>query len=522
MPDPTPTSAAALISYRRADSQNLTERVGERLTEEFGKEAIFIDTEDIPFGTPFDQHIRASLEQSSVVLAMIGHSWLDPSEGSDTPRLFEEHDFVRRELEWARENSIAVLPVLLDGAKMPAKEQLPESIRFLTDLNAVDVRPGGDFLFTSFRLVRHLQSHHGFPKPNETFPWEAVLYPVGILMTLIGLWNSVLLVDWVTNQSTLLSAGGTSDWVWRLILLEFLGPLFLGAGPVLIVVANRICCMKQVARRRPTFLAGLETGRVLEPQAMWGFTLGFSSIGWGFLGLLPALYFSVCGILSIRRRPSLYRGYQYAIVGLVVACLGASISYVVQRSAWNLYLGHRALDRASFFYESGSLARAESEVLAACDRLPLFTEPYLVAARIFLAQLAWKDAQDAATIVIEDLESNRSAFNFNLRPTSQSRERLERETESLLEAYEIRAAASRELGGSISAAGDLAKAKQMKAELLEIHRGRGGRLGQQRPNPPLFSPIEIDDPSEGFAPGESGPEVIDEEAPPAPVVDASA
>ena len=63
------------------------------------------------------------------MLALIGRNWIDVKHDSGERRLDDAGDFVRLEIETALRRNIAVTPVLVQGASMPAAHRLPESIR---------------------------------------------------------------------------------------------------------------------------------------------------------------------------------------------------------------------------------------------------------------------------------------------------------------------------------------------------------------------------------------------------------
>jgi hypothetical protein len=47
-----------VISYRRQDSEAIAGRIRDRLAGHYGAESIFMDIDNIPFGTDFREHIR--------------------------------------------------------------------------------------------------------------------------------------------------------------------------------------------------------------------------------------------------------------------------------------------------------------------------------------------------------------------------------------------------------------------------------------------------------------------------------
>jgi hypothetical protein len=65
----------------------------------------------------------------------------------------EREDWVEVEIATALQTKICIIPVLLDGAVMPTREQLPTSIRKIVYHSAAQVRSGLDFDVDMARLV---------------------------------------------------------------------------------------------------------------------------------------------------------------------------------------------------------------------------------------------------------------------------------------------------------------------------------------------------------------------------------
>jgi TIR domain len=145
------------ISYRRADSQAITGRIFDRLTAYYGKEAIFIDIDNIPVGTDFRQHLAKTLRRATVLLAIVGPRWLGAGKGGPD-RIHEESDPVRVELETALRNGLAIIPVLIGNRKMPTATQVPASLKEFVFINAVTVDPGVDFDHHIQRLISHIDT----------------------------------------------------------------------------------------------------------------------------------------------------------------------------------------------------------------------------------------------------------------------------------------------------------------------------------------------------------------------------
>ncbi len=125
------------VSYRREDSRAITGRISDRLTQHFGTHAVFRDVDSIPIGVDFRDRIRETIEKSDVLICIIGPGWLNARDEDDSRRLDKEEDFVRLEIEAALAQEIAVVPVLVDAAEMPAADELPESLAPLAYRNAL-------------------------------------------------------------------------------------------------------------------------------------------------------------------------------------------------------------------------------------------------------------------------------------------------------------------------------------------------------------------------------------------------
>jgi hypothetical protein len=84
------------------------------------------------------ERVRRSIDSCLVVLAVIGRDWLVSDDGAK--RLDEPDDPVLLELTTALASEARVVPVLVQGASMPKAEDLPEALRPLTRLNALNAR----------------------------------------------------------------------------------------------------------------------------------------------------------------------------------------------------------------------------------------------------------------------------------------------------------------------------------------------------------------------------------------------
>ncbi len=119
------SEGAIFICYRRSDSGDVTGRIYDRLVQHFGRDRVFKDVDSIPLGVDFRAHLGDFVGRCRVLLAIIGKHWLGGDEGIDGLGLENARDFVRVEIEAAVDRRIPVIPVFVQGAKIPREEELP-------------------------------------------------------------------------------------------------------------------------------------------------------------------------------------------------------------------------------------------------------------------------------------------------------------------------------------------------------------------------------------------------------------
>lgn len=127
------------ISYRRIDSNWAAVALRHQITKTFPGLNVFMDLTGIEPGEDFPTAINRNVDQCSVMLAIIGPSWLGVSDNHGRRRLDNPNDFVRLEITRSLERDIRLIPILVDGAPMPAAEALPEPLKALSAKNAVSV-----------------------------------------------------------------------------------------------------------------------------------------------------------------------------------------------------------------------------------------------------------------------------------------------------------------------------------------------------------------------------------------------
>ncbi|QPD06388.1 MAG: hypothetical protein Nkreftii_004162 [Candidatus Nitrospira kreftii] len=218
-----------LISYRREDSADVTGRIYDRLIQVF-PQSVFRDVDSIPLGVDFRTYLDEQVAKCDVFLAVIGRDWLRGKGRKGKSRLEDSGDFVRIEIESALKRQVPVIPVLVQGAKIPAAERLPVSIQALSYRNGIVVRPDPDFHKDMDRLIGHLKQKERRQNITTT-PVDMVKVPKGPFLYGDGKTREVIDYDYwidqypVTNEKyrAFIEAGGYKNqqywsddgWQWK-------------------------------------------------------------------------------------------------------------------------------------------------------------------------------------------------------------------------------------------------------------------------------------------------------------------
>lgn len=196
-------------------------RIRDRLALRFGEDQVFMDIDAIPIGVDFREHVGQAVARADAVLVVIGEEWMG-LRADGTRRIMDERDPIRLEVEAAFTAKRRVIPLLIDGAEMPAETDLPASISSLAYINAAHVESGRDFNAHMERLVRALEGVVGKaappPAPVVSAPvpagaasgyrWRAIIgiaVTLGILVALVA-----AAVEFSKTLDTTASTGGTS------------------------------------------------------------------------------------------------------------------------------------------------------------------------------------------------------------------------------------------------------------------------------------------------------------------------
>lgn len=125
------------LSYREEDAAAVAERLRDSLGAAFGRDIAFAEDENPEGRNGSAAQLAERLGAADALLVLIGPRWLE-LECSGGRCLDQEDDPVRIEIETALNQDKTVIPLLLEGARMPDEHELPASIAPLARRRALD------------------------------------------------------------------------------------------------------------------------------------------------------------------------------------------------------------------------------------------------------------------------------------------------------------------------------------------------------------------------------------------------
>jgi hypothetical protein len=128
------------IIYRREDAAGTAQRLHEELSRRYGAKKVWMDPEpdDAPPGST--ESFREVARRSDVALVLMGPEWLRSEDERARLRLWSPDDPVRRQIAAALSSAeTTVLPILVRGARMCTRDELPEEISVLARRNVLEV-----------------------------------------------------------------------------------------------------------------------------------------------------------------------------------------------------------------------------------------------------------------------------------------------------------------------------------------------------------------------------------------------
>jgi SPFH domain / Band 7 family/TIR domain len=127
------------LCYRREDTQWVARSVYESLLAKYGPQQVFRDIDSTPAGIRFSTWIESRIGQCDLMIVLIGDAWSSAKDQAGRRRLELPNDWVRQEIEAGLRRRIPILPVCVQGARMPSEDELPSSIADLANFQSTEI-----------------------------------------------------------------------------------------------------------------------------------------------------------------------------------------------------------------------------------------------------------------------------------------------------------------------------------------------------------------------------------------------
>lgn len=159
-----------MVSYRRADAQDMAGRISDYLIAKYGDKSVFFDVNSIGTGVDYRRRVESAIIGSDVMVAVIGLNWLGKHPEGKPPRVYDPGDPVRIEIETALTHKKPILPLLVNGALMPEEAELPDTLRQFHYCNAAKIDSGRDFRMHMSYLVQSINEALGITEIPSIAP----------------------------------------------------------------------------------------------------------------------------------------------------------------------------------------------------------------------------------------------------------------------------------------------------------------------------------------------------------------
>ncbi len=137
-----------LIVHRRDDSESAAGRLLDGLSTAMPDTIVLSNLEAFATRPDKSKALAKVLAQTSVMVVVIGRSWLTLRDTEERPRLDAPDDIIRTTIETALAAHLPVVPVLVQGSILPIASELPPAMTALAERHPIELRHvkwGDDF-----------------------------------------------------------------------------------------------------------------------------------------------------------------------------------------------------------------------------------------------------------------------------------------------------------------------------------------------------------------------------------------
>jgi hypothetical protein len=145
------------ICYRRADTGVIGGRIHDLLTRRLRADRVFMDVYANQGGEHWNSRVRQALNAARILLPLIGPDWEKvslPNEGR--PRLWNQNDLVRQEIEAAVKENKEIVPLLIDRKDFPKLDCIPRELHPIFDKHALSISSDQNFVSEMDALLKRL------------------------------------------------------------------------------------------------------------------------------------------------------------------------------------------------------------------------------------------------------------------------------------------------------------------------------------------------------------------------------
>ncbi len=126
------------ISYRRQDTSGYALAIHREIMEKVPSADATIDASFLKPGARWRDEIRKRASSCDIALVIVGRDWLVGRDGER--KIDDESDPVRAELElFLSRPEAEIIPIFVDGAKMPSARELPDAVRELHGRHGLEI-----------------------------------------------------------------------------------------------------------------------------------------------------------------------------------------------------------------------------------------------------------------------------------------------------------------------------------------------------------------------------------------------
>jgi TIR domain len=273
-------SPRAFISYRRNDSYirgpdpnrpTFITQLAAALRQ-LGCSEVFVDTSEIQAGDYFEDRIHKAISNSDLFIPLIGRDWL---------RLLDERrtegapDILARELEAAFTLEKDIVPLRIDGARMPRADELPIAIRELANVDGEAVASGASVETIAATLATAVREASRVRRLGRRWAASYALFGLFVWLMAAVVPNAVGLAEFGHKAWAGMAVAWAGMFIWPLFFMPFVILALYRPLQILLEAAlNAESLVDSLKYASPLILgtviaAGVTVVEISPPQVPW-------------------------------------------------------------------------------------------------------------------------------------------------------------------------------------------------------------------------------------------------------------